>query len=61
MIPILEADFPIMGYKIIPILELCLPMLDCIDDTNIGSRFPNIGLQGNTNIGIVFTSVVLYR
>ena len=44
MIPILEADFPIMGYKIIPILELCLPMLDCINDTNIGSRFPNIGL-----------------
>ena len=37
MIPILEADFPILGYKIIPILELCLPILDCIDDTNIGN------------------------
>ena len=50
MIPILEADFPIVGYKTIP-------MFDCIDDTNIGGRFPNIGLQSNTNIGIVFTNV----
>ena len=61
MIPILEGDFPILGYKIIAILELCLPMLDCIDDTNIGSRFPNIGLLNNTNIGIVITNVGLYR
>ena len=54
MIPILEADFPIMGYKIIPILELCLPMLDCIDDTNIGSRFkmiPMLDCIDNASIG----------
>ena len=51
MIPRLEADFPILGYKIIPILELCLPMLDCIGDTNIGNDVPILVYQIDTNVG----------